>query len=254
MRAGAGRRRVVMTLDSAKFDSGDLARLSHLAQQLDADFEAVFVEDLDVLRAANLPFLREYRFASMQLETMTQQGLEQEFRAVARRAEQALAQHAALRQVRWRFRVWRGSLEQELLGALQADVLALPSPGMSGRSAGVPPHDAPIAVVYAADEGDERTLITASTLAAAQTPLTVVLVTDGRDVGELRRQAEAVVASAPPVMRFATLTEATPAAVAATLRSTGSRALVLTRGSRLLQPGSLRDLMEALGRPLLLIR
>jgi hypothetical protein len=192
--AVTGRRRVVMTLDSAEFDSGDLARLTHLAQQLDAEFEAVFVEDLDVLRAANLPFLREYRFASMQLEAITQQRLEQEFRAVARRAEQALAQQAALRQVRWRFRVWRGSLEQELLGALEADVLALPPPAMAIRNAAIPPRDAPIAVCFSGDEGDQRTLVTASALAAAKTPLTVVLVTDGRDVDELRQQAEAVAA------------------------------------------------------------
>jgi hypothetical protein len=252
--AVTGRRRVVMTLDSAEFDSGDLARLSHLAQQLDAEFEAVFVEDLDVLRAANLPFLREYRFASMQLEAITQQRLEQEFRAVARRAEQALAQQAALRQVRWRFRVWRGSLEQELLGALEADVLALPPPAMAIRNAAIPPRDAPIAVCFSGDEGDQRTLVTASALAAAKTPLTVVLVTDGRDVDELRQQAEAVAAGASPEIRFETLPEATPAAVAAMLRATGSGTLVLTQGSRLLQPGSLRELMKALGRPLLLIR
>ena len=43
--------------------------------------------------------------------------MEQELRALARRAERLLSEHAARHNVAWSFRVWRGSIDSELLAA-----------------------------------------------------------------------------------------------------------------------------------------
>ncbi len=250
----ARRPRVVMTMSSANIDSGDLVRLSQLARRLDAELETVFVEDLEVLRVAELPFLREFRFASMRFESFDPQSVEAELRALARRAEQALARQAVLRDVPWRFRVWRGSLEPELLAALEADVLALHRPGTPTSSDGSQPVQRSIAVCYDGGEAADRALATASALAMqAQLPLTVLLVGDRESTDRLKAQAEGVMASPPSVLHFEPMPAATQTTLAEAAHKTGRQGLVVARESPLLREGSLRELLQALGCPLLLV-
>ena len=248
------RPRVVMTMDSATVDSGELLRLSQLAQRLDAELETVFVEDLEVLRVAELPFLREFRFASMRLENFDQQSLEAELRIVARRAEQALAGQTALRNVPWRFRVWRGSLEPELLAALDADVLALHRPDTKTSRDGSQLGEGSIAVCFDGSKAADRAFAMACALATqAQLPVTVILVGERESFEHLQAQVEGAMASPAPVLSFEPLPEATQASLVASARKTGRRGLVVARESPLLRDGSLRDLLHALGGPLFLV-
>jgi len=243
-----------MTMDSATVDSGALSRLSLLAKRLDAEFETVFVEDLEVLRVAELPFLREFRFTSMRFENFDQQSLEAELRILAHRAEEALAGQAALRNVPWRFRVWRGSLEPELLAALDADVLALHRPGTKSSKDGSQPGESSIAVCFDGSTPARRALAMASALAAqAQLSLTVILVGEGERVEILREQAESAIASSTPVLSFEPLPEPTQAALVSRARTAGRQGLVIARESPLLRDGSLRNLLHALGGPLFLV-
>lgn len=243
-----------MTLDSATVDSGALLRLSRLAQRLDAELETVFVEDLEVLRIAELPFLREFRFASMRLESFSQQSLEAELRVAARRAEQALAAQAILRDVPWRFRVWRGSLEPEGLAALDADVLALHRPGTASSKEGSQPGESSIAVCFDGSRAAERALAMASALAVqAQLSLSVILVGERDRLQALQAQAEGALASPAPRVSFEALPEATQASLVASARTAGRQGLVVARDSPLLRDGTLRNLLQALGGPLFLV-
>jgi hypothetical protein len=243
-----------MTMDSATVDSGDLLRLSQLARRLDAELETVFVEDLEVLRVAELPFLREFRFSSMRFENFDQQSLEAELRIVARRAEQALAGQIALRDIPWRFRVWRGALEPELLAALDADVLALHRPGTTTPRDGAGPGERSIAVCFDGSQAADRALAMASALAMqAQLPLTVILLGERERMAELQAQVEGAMAGPAPVLSFAPLPEATQAGLVATARERGRYGLVLARECPLLRGGSLRELLDALHGPLFLV-
>jgi hypothetical protein len=243
-----------MTMDSATVDSEDLLRLSQLAQSLNAELETVFVEDLEVLRVAELPFLREFRFASMRFESFDQQSLEAELRVVARRAEQALAGQTALRDVRWRFRVWRGSLEPERLATLDADVLALHRPGTKSSRNGSQFSQRSIAVCFDGSVTANRALAMASALAMqAQLPLTVILVGERESLEDLQAQAEGAMASPAPQLSFEPLREATQASLVMSARRAGRHGLVVARDSPLLRDGSLRDLLHALGGPLFLV-
>ena len=256
------RPRVVMTMDSATVDSGELLRLSQLAQRLDAELETVFVEDLEVLRVAELPFLREFRIPSIRFEHLEQhsfenfdqQSLEAELRIVARRAEQALAGQTALRNVPWRFRVWRGSLEPELLAALDADVLALHRPDTKTSRDGSQLGEGSIAVCFDGSKAADRAFAMACALATqAQLPVTVILVGERESIGNLQAQVEGAMASPAPLLSFEPLPEATQASLVASARKTGRHGLVVARESPLLRDGSLRDLLHTLGGPLFLV-
>jgi hypothetical protein len=248
------RRRVVMTLDCAEVNSAELVRLSQLAQHLDAELEAVFIEDLDVLRAADLPFVREFRFGSLQLERFDQERLATELRAAARRAEASLARHAALRLVPWHFRVWRGSLDQELLTVLEADVLAVNRPRPLAGAAAWHGHQGAVAVCYDADERGGRALAAAAALAlAAQARLTVLLPGDGRSFDELKRQVENAMPRPAPPVDIVPLGQGRPSAMAGALRQAGCGALVVSRTGAVLRISSLRELSAALGCTIIVV-
>lgn len=241
-------------MDSATVDSSALQRLSQLAQRLDAELETVFIEDLELLRLAELPFLREFRLASMRFESFDQRSLEAEMRIVARRAEKTLAAHSALRDIPWRFRVWRGSLEPERLAALDADVLALHRPGaqvsMDGSSSG----EHSIAVCFDGSRAAERALTVGAALALqAQLPLSVILVGESAIIASLQAQVEGAVAGARPQPSFKPLPAATQASLVTSLLSAGRHGLVIARDSPLLHDGSLRDMLLALQGPLFLV-
>ena len=246
--------RVVMTRDSAAVDSGDLLHLSQLAQRLDAELEAVFIEDLDVLRVAELPFLREFRFASMRFETLDQKSLEADLRILARRAEKALAAQAALRNIPWRFRVWRGSVEPAGLAALDADVLALHRPGTKTPRDRSQIGEHAIAACFDGSQAAGRVIAMAAALAQqAQLTLSVILVGEPERIANLQAQVEGAVAGAAPVLSFEPLPTATQAGLIASARRAARHGLVIARESPLLHDGSLRDLLQALGGPLFLV-
>ena len=241
-----------MALGSAEIDRRGIERLSRLAQQLDAELEALFVEDRDLLELVDLPFLREFRFASMRLEGLHAERLQEELRSAAQRAERLLEQHAALRTIPWHFRTWRGSLEQELLSAVDADVIALA--GLGARTPGVGEASRPggvtVALCYGGGDCAQRALTMASQL-ASQTSAELLLLlpaasTPAQDQA-LREALEMQLAVLPAPThgaRIEVLGEATPEALARHLHGVVAPLLVLPRDAELLHAGSLRDLLE----------
>lgn len=249
------RRRLVITLDSAEFDTAELERITRLAQRLDAELEVVFVEDADVLRLAELPFLQEFRPNSMRLEQVSAERMERELQASARRAERELARITREHGISWQFRVWRGSLEQELLGAMEADILALSWLGALHMPRQRPRRQPGVAVWFDGSPATERALETAGALASEpQVPLTVLLCGSDRDSrNALRQRATEILPALRPPPEYVALPEADIAAIAHALHNSASALLVLGRDNRLLQSGSLRDALRRLGCSLFLV-
>ncbi|HSH40973.1 MAG TPA: hypothetical protein VK973_02480 [Arenicellales bacterium] len=249
------RRRIVVTIDSGDLDASELERLSRLAHRLDAELEGVFVEDSDLLRLSGLAFVREYRPISRRTESFEAERMQQELRAVARRAERTLARFAQQRGVSWSFRVWRGSLERELLSAVQADVLALmgvgavmPSTRKRGRQV--------ISAWFDGSGEAARALDTAANIAADSDSITleVLLATDGGDSAEeLRTQAARVLSDYKGDVTFRALDNTGLHELLRVLRESGSSALVMQRDNRLLCNTSLRQSLSYLHCPLFLV-
>jgi hypothetical protein len=123
----------------ACFAPGHAARpeaAARLARELEAEFLGLFIEDVELLRFASLPFAREVGLASALPMAMSLAGLERQMRAQARMLEDAL-QAAFGPAAPWSFRVERASPSSAVEAALaegHAPALLIP-PGGNVRGA-----------------------------------------------------------------------------------------------------------------------
>jgi nucleotide-binding universal stress UspA family protein len=118
--------RILVALDASRHSLAALEAACELAHALKAELIGIFVEDVDLLHLAGLPFAREVRYLSGADRPLDSPSMERELRIQAEQVRQTLAGIAGRRQVRWSFRVVRGQVATELLTAAQeADLLAL---------------------------------------------------------------------------------------------------------------------------------
>jgi len=250
-------RRIAVTLDAFDHSLAALEQAVRLARHMDAQLEGIFIEDIDLLQLAELPFLREVRTASRSVEAMNPVRMEQELRVLARRAERLLGEQAARHNVTWSFRIWRGSIDSDLLAvALEVDVLALSrlgaaiARGYAARSA----RNA-ISVLFDDSEAAIRALDTAASLCAEQqTGLNILLPAAGEaEAGQLRLRALEQLGEIAGEVNFITMPDASLASLLEGIAGTDSAALILARDHPLLQTPSLRKCLNALDCPLLVV-
>lgn len=124
-------RRILVALDASRHSLAALDAAVELAARLEAELLGLFVEDINLLRLAGLPFAREVHFPSAVARQLDSPHLEQELKRQASQARRALKAAAEQAQIGWSFRVVRGQVTPEVLAAaLDADLLTL---GMASR-------------------------------------------------------------------------------------------------------------------------
>lgn len=117
-------RRILVALDAATHDPALFDAAAALAARLGAELVGLFIEDLDLLRSAGLPFVRQVSFLTAAAEQFDMPTTERELRAMAGRAERRMAAAAQERRVRYAFRVVRGRVARELsAAAAEADLV-----------------------------------------------------------------------------------------------------------------------------------
>lgn len=109
--------RIVIELLPGPLQGGSLAAASALAERVGAELVGIFIEDVDLLRFAALPFAHEVCFATAQRRRLEVPAIERSLREHAAEAERAFAGTAALTAVRRSFRIARGLASRELLAA-----------------------------------------------------------------------------------------------------------------------------------------
>ena len=125
-------RRILVALDASPHSLAALEAAAELAAGLKAELLGLFVEDINLLRLAELPFAREMGVFSTTRRQLDILEVERELRAQASRARRALAIAAGRAQVPWSFRVARGVIAAELLAAAsEADLVILGKVGWS---------------------------------------------------------------------------------------------------------------------------
>lgn len=125
-------RRIVVALDNSEDSLAALEAATKLAADLQAELLGLFVEDINLLRLAELPVAREVVYASSSARALDLPRLERALRVQAAELERTLANVAETTNVRWTFRVARGQVTTEVLATAQeADMLVL---GRIGRS------------------------------------------------------------------------------------------------------------------------
>lgn len=187
-------RRVLLALSGVAEEWAALDAAIDLADRLQAELAALFIEDDDLLRASMLPCVREIGRSSAQSRRLQFDQLQRALRAAATEAEQRLRRHAETRALRFSFQVLRGRPVPQLLGmAGQLDLVLLPSPAWGRRRQ---PAHRPVAVFYDATAATEPALAMAAALArSAGAPLHVLIAAN--DEAALRRAAAQARSHAP---------------------------------------------------------
>ncbi len=125
-------RRIAVALDCSPHSKASLGAAAELARQLNAELTGIYVEDINLLRMANLPFCHEIRMYTSESETFDISTLERSLKVQAKAAEQSLQRIAEDLMIKQSFRVSRGIVPEEVIAAAgEADLLVL---GRSGRS------------------------------------------------------------------------------------------------------------------------
>lgn len=119
-------RRILVALDASSHSLAALKAAVELAASLKAELLGLFVEDINLLRLAGLPFAQEMPYPLAVAQQMDGLRLEQELRTQASQARRALAEAAEPVRVSWSFRVARGQVTAEVLtAAAEVDLLSL---------------------------------------------------------------------------------------------------------------------------------
>jgi len=131
-RGGRLIRSIAVAIDCSPHSMASLKTAAKLAARMQAELLGIFVEDINLLRMAELPFSQEIRLYSSRPENIDTAELERLLRMQARQAASSLQHEAELYRVQHSFRVSRGNVPKEVVAAaLEADLLVL---GRSGHS------------------------------------------------------------------------------------------------------------------------
>ena len=272
-------RRILVALDASRHSLAALEAASELAGALKAELVGIFVEDINLLHLAGLPFAREVRYLSSADYPLDSPGMERQLRLQAEQLRQTLAGMAGRRQLQWSFRVVRGQVSAELLTAAQeADLLALGRAswtaarrarlGATAREVVAQAlqsvlllqqgHSlcAPVQLVYDGSPAARRAVATAAHMASITGGLLMVIVIadapeDAQHLqGEIaaRLQAQQIKSEYRQVIK--------PAAeeLAQALRAAGGGTLIISADNPLLQGEGLLTLLDAIDCSVFLVR
>lgn len=111
--------------------------VARLARELEAELLGLFIEDVELLRFASLPFAREIGGASAQARTLDLASLERQLRAQARALEREIAAILGPGPAGWSLRVERSSplmaIEAALEQVLEPALLVPPGGKLAGE-------------------------------------------------------------------------------------------------------------------------
>ena len=265
-------RRILLAVDPSE-DGGSAARTAcNLGAVLNAELEALFVEDIELLRTAGLPFARELQSLSAAPRAVQVGSMELGLRREAERMRRLLARHADTAGVAWSFSVARGSAVTELLGRsagfdllvvsrlgaavaatdtfdplLQSLIAASRCAVLIARGALDPLQ--PVIAVYEGGERGARLLDLTLRLAANNgTPAVVVLPAQRRESLEPEVRERFAAAGAPVTLRAVDIEN--PAVIQSLMGVPGGRLWLLAARDR---PDPISELV-GMRRSLLLVR
>ena len=119
-------KRILVALDSSETNKSTLQVATALARKLNAQLQALFVEDINLLHLAELPFAREVSASTHIAKQLTLADMERQLSGQVRRLRQLVEQAGLQSQLPVEFKVLRGSVASELCTAVeQMDLLVV---------------------------------------------------------------------------------------------------------------------------------
>lgn len=251
--------RVLLTLQTSEPAPDLLSTAIALARSLPAQLAGLFVEDIDLLRLAALPFTREVGAASGTVRPIDLPDVERAFKRQAEHAKRSLAHAAQKLQLPWSFQVARGTLLDEVLAAAAADLVVTGrqqsvarSIGSGSRAAG---GEQLVSALFDASDAGFRALTAALHLAQGHPELLLLLVPSNgaRSHMEIERLAADWLGARVASTRVQ-LVSAARALTRHTLGRVRSRALVVPASSLPDARKQVRMLLELSDCPIVLVR
>jgi nucleotide-binding universal stress UspA family protein len=272
-------RRILVALNASQHSLAALEAASELADTLKAELVGIFVEDINLLRLAGLPFAREISFLPVADRPLDSPSMERELRVQAEHLRQMLASVAAQRRLQWSFRVVRGQVVAELLSAAaEADLLAIGRASWAatrhvrlGATARVVLAQSarpvlllqsgqaicpPVQFVHDGSALAQRALATAAQVASATGGhLTVMIVVDSAEHAQhLQEETDAYLRARRVQAQYRQLINPTAEELAKALQMAGGGTLVMGADNSLLEGEGLPTLLDAIDCSVLLIR
>lgn len=260
-------RRVMIGLEPAMLDAAALAAAALLAQSVGAELAALFVEDINLLRWASLPFAQEIGAASAARRAVATADIERALRVQAEQLKRALAEGAQRLELQWTFEVARGQGLSALLACAGAsDIVVLA--GSAGRSTHLaleallksafsfePAAPGRIAAALGSGPEARRVLAAAHTLAQASDAELVLLIC-GEKAGaeEVAEHAEAWLRERGAAARIALMPDPDPALIAGLIEHERVDALFWPGVGHELRGVGIAALAGAIGCPLFVVK
>lgn len=268
--------RIVVALDDSPHGRAALEAAAQLAARWDAELVGVFVEDLDLLRIAELPFAAGLTHYSDRPRVLTRADMERALKLQGARLRRELEAAAIRKRVRWQFRTVRGRVAAELLLAAEGAAMLVLGKASSARVRDVRiganarlivtkasrtvvllQHGAniarPVLAVYDATAAGDRALAIAAAIAQADHGHLVVLV-PAAEIDSMRRRAVSVLGDLAAHVRFVEAPETGIGELVRAARQEGCNTLVLSAESRLLGGASVADIARKTDCPVVVVR
>ncbi len=272
-------RRILVGLDASRHSLAALEAAVDLAARMEAELVGLFVEDINLLRLAELPFAREVGGFSATRRRLDSRQMERQLQVQAERARRALEAYARRVQVHWSFRVTRGGVALELLSAAtEADLVILGRAGHFASGTGRLGSTArgvvagatcpalvitqgrqlrlPVLAVFDGSPLAWKTLSVAAGLVREEDRhLAIFVLAEGRQEGqELKRKVAAWLCERELVARYRLLARPSLARLVESIEREGCGTLVLPASSLYLEDAELLMLLDELELPVLLVR
>jgi nucleotide-binding universal stress UspA family protein len=222
--------RILVALDASKQSQAALEAAAAMAERMQAEVEGLFIEDIDLLHLAELPFTNEIGFTSRSRRLLDSNIMTRALRARASLARKSFEDIARKHKLVSSFRVARGKVLAELLAATeQVDLIAVGTTGHKiGRGdkpgttyAGVvescrcsvlllQEHITPgrsVITVFDGSDASARSLERAQSLATAQGESMVALLFGEKNEAEKLKQQVTDLVDDPANVTFVSLSE-----------------------------------------------
>ena len=260
--------RVMIALGADTTGEAALEAAVQLAAALRAELAGLFIEDVNLLRVAELPFSREFGIASGLARRMDTAGMTRAFKSAAAQARGAVAKAAQSSGVQWTFEVVQGSGLAPLLSAgrpvdwlvverARVRTGGVPDPmrlKRRGRAVAGRRTAQPVAVVFDGSVDAQRAALAAQKLAHELTrPLLVLLLASAAmDVSTLRAAVHEVMGGDRARVHCVAVREAGLAGIADAARRHHAAVLVWCESTLRDDAQRLTEVLSALTCPLVL--
>jgi nucleotide-binding universal stress UspA family protein len=270
-------RRILVALDASRHSLAALRAAASLASSLDAELHGLFVEDINLLRAARLPMAKELQFPFAVHTPMNPERIGRQLRAQASQARRTLASVSRQQQIEWSFQVVRGRVSSKVLEeATRADLLCLgrisrpvmqrPGLGSTARAAATSAHCCvllvshgthirpPVVVAYDGSSDAERALLLASRLTQELGGYLSILVPADtpESSDEIQQQIAQRLDGENLMIRYRGLVGVGAISLISALQMGGCGILVLSK--TILTPEEFTELMDVVQCPVLLVQ